>query len=218
MGATYMKAADLPQVIPIFPLDGVLLLPHGVLPLNIFEPRYLNMFDDAMAGDRLIGMIQTRAGGDAERPGLARIGCAGRITSFSETQDGRYLVNLTGISRFMVGAELPSGLPYRQIRAEFAPFEHDLAPAGGGLASDRPDLIDALKVYLERRGLEVDWKAAKEAPVDSLVSSLSMALPFDQAEKQALLEAQTLADREATLIALLTIDGAAGDDGPQSVQ
>ena len=131
MGASYIRAADLPQVIPVFPLDGVLLLPRGSLPLNIFEPRYLNMIDDAMAGDRIIGMVQLGAGGDPTRPGLAKVGCAGRITSYAETSDGRYIITLTGICRFRLGAELPVQSPYRQVRADFSTFEDDLKPGGG---------------------------------------------------------------------------------------
>src|SRR4051794_38763321 len=123
MGASYLRAADLPQVIPVFPLDGVLLLPRGSLPLNIFEPRYLNMIDDAMAGDRIIGMVQLASGGggDPIRPHLGKVGCAGRITSYAETADGRYIITLTGICRFRLGAELPVHSPYRQVRADFAP-------------------------------------------------------------------------------------------------
>ncbi len=218
MPGGYIKASDLPQVIPVFPLDGALLLPHGQLPLNIFEPRYLNMIDDAMAGDRMIGMVQTQAGGDVERPSLAQIGCAGRITSFSETPDGRYLITLTGICRFRVGRELPVQTPYRQLRADFLCFETDLRPTGAASTANRPALLDALKSYLGRRGLDIDWRMAKEAPMEALVSSLAMALPFDMAEKQALLEAETLDAREAALIALLRIDAAGDDDVPPSVQ
>ncbi|HTK36056.1 MAG TPA: LON peptidase substrate-binding domain-containing protein [Caulobacteraceae bacterium] len=217
----YRHAADLPQVIPVFPLDGVLLLPHGMLPLNIFEPRYLNMIDDAMAGDRMIGMIQTQAGmgDDHARPPLAQIGCAGRITSYAETPDGRYLITLTGVCRFRAGPELPVQTPYRQIRAAFAPFEQDLGegePEAPGV--DRPALLDALKCYLEHRGLDVDWKMAGEAPLEALVNSLSMALPFDQAEKQALLEAETLQARLQALTALLRIGAADDEDSPHQVQ
>jgi Lon protease-like protein len=216
MAGSYLKASDLPQVIPVFPLDGGLLLPHGMLPLNVFEPRYLNMVDDVMAGDRLIGMIQTRPGGDAERPDLAEIGCVGRITSFSETQDGRYLITLTGVCRFRAGRELPVQTPYRQLRADFAPFEADLRSVEDEPALHRPALLEALKAYLEHRGLAVDWRMAREAPMEALVNSLAMALPFDQAEKQALLEAVTLEAREAALIALLRIDaaGPSDDDAP----
>src|SRR3954469_466996 len=125
VAANFKKAQDLPQVIPVFPLDGALLLPHGALPLNIFEPRYLNMVDDAMAGERIIGLIQTRPGGDPERPLLAPIGCAGRVTAFTETSDGRYLITLTGLSRFQAREELPVQTPYRQLRADFMAFEGD---------------------------------------------------------------------------------------------
>jgi uncharacterized protein len=220
VAGAYRKAADLPQVIPVFPLDEVLLLPHGQLPLNIFEPRYLNMVDDAMGAERMIGMIQTRAGGDRERPALAAIGCLGRITRFTETGDGRYLITLTGVCRFAVGPELPLRSPYRQIRADFAPFEADLKAVGDDDGFDRMLFLRALKAYLERRSLEVDWEAAKTAPGDALVNSLAMLLPFEAAEKQALLEAMTLAERREALIALMEIDaaGRSGDDDPQPLQ
>ena len=216
MPGGYSKASDLPQVIPVFPLEGVLLLPHGLLPLNVFEPRYLNMVDDAMAGDRLIGMIQSQPGGDATRPALAQTGCVGRITSFAETQDGRYLITLTGLCRFRAGKELPIQTPYRQIRADYRDYEGDLRAAEGESSLHRDVLLAALKAYLEHRGLAVDWGMAREAPMEALVNSLAMALPFEQAEKQALLEAVTLEQREAALIALLRIDaaGSTDDDAP----
>src|SRR5215469_14419623 len=125
--AAYRRIADLPQVIPVFPLDGALLLPGGDLPLQIFEPRYLNMVDDVMAGDRIIGMIQTRSGGSRERPRLAEVGCAGRITAYAETSDGRYLITLTGVCRFEAGEELSLQSPYRQVRARYDRFDADLA-------------------------------------------------------------------------------------------
>ena len=213
----YRKAVDLPQAIPVFPLDGALLLPGGHLPLNIFEPRYLNMIDDAMAGDRLIGMIQTR-GGDPERPALAPIGCVGKITSFAETPDGRYMISLTGVCRFELGDELHVGSPYRQVRARFAAFEDDLRPGKETSGLDRAQFLKALGRYLDHRGLGIDWDTANQAPPDALVNSLSMGLPFDSVEKQALLEAVTIADRAEALIALLEIDGAGGDDEPRSIQ
>jgi len=218
--AGYQKTADLPQVIPVFPLDGILLLPHGMLPLNIFEPRYLNMIDDVMAGDRIIGMIQTRSatGQEDAAPNLADIGCAGRITSYAETPDGRYLITLTGVCRFRLGPELPVRTPYRQIRADFTPFEADLLALEEESDADRPALLEALKAYLEHRGLDVDWRMAKEAPLEALVNSLAMALPFDPAEKQALLEAADLRSRRAALTALLRIDAAADDDNPSPLQ
>lgn len=217
-GGGYQTTADLPQVIPIFPLDGALLLPRGTLPLNIFEPRYLNMVDDAMSGDRLIGMIQTRPGGDRERPSLAGVGCVGRITSYAETADGRYLITLTGVCRFRVPAELPLSAPYRQVRADFEPFAADLQPPPDSGEQDRTEMLDALKAYLEPRGLDIDWSTARDAPVEALVNSLSMALPFEAAEKQAILEAPELEDRRLALVALMRI-GAAGvededDDAP----
>jgi Lon protease-like protein len=222
MAASYLKAADLPQVIPVFPLDGVLLLPHGMLPLNIFEPRYLNMVDDVMSGDRIIGMIQTQSGQGGLReegePPLAGIGCAGRITSYAETQDGRYLITLTGVCRFRLGDELPVRTPYRQVRADFSCFEADLRGLDEECGAERPGLLAALKSYLERRGMEVDWRMAKEAPMEALVNSLAMALPFDGAEKQALLEAADVKARRAALTALLRIDAAADDDNPPPLQ
>jgi hypothetical protein len=213
----YVKAADLPQVIPVFPLDGVLLLPRGQLPLNIFEPRYLNMVDDAMAGDRVIGMIQT-SGGQKARPLLAPIGCAGRITSFSETSDGRYLITLTGAARFQVMNELPAPSPYRQVRADFMPFEADLKPPAEDSGFDRERFLAALRAYLSHRSLDVDWDTAQAAPEEALINSLSMALPFDAPEKQALLEANDLWARRETLTALLEIDAAESSDEPPSLQ
>ena len=213
MAQGYVRAADLPQVIPVFPLPGAILLPRGQLPLNIFEPRYLNMIDDAMAGDRIIGMVQPQ-GGPQRLPTLSPIGCAGRITSFAETSDGRYLITLTGCARFRLSSELSSQTPYRQIRADFVPFEADLrAPLVDDVGLDRDGLLDALRAYLETRGLDIDWDTAETAPPEALINSLSMALPFDPPEKQALLEAVSLADRSAVLTALLTIDAAGDGDG-----
>lgn len=227
MAVAYRKLSDLPLVVPVFPLDGVLLLPGGQLPLNIFEPRYLNMLDDAMSGERIIGMIQTRpqAPGqevDTHRPPLAPVGCAGRVTSFAETSDGRYLITLTGVCRFRAGDELPVRTPYRQVRADFAPYEPDLredSPGGTRTAADIDRLLSALRRYLDHRGLAIDWGDAESAPSDALINSLAMALPFDPMEKQALLEAETIFERKATLTALLEIDAAAGDDDePHSIQ
>ncbi|CAN7483727.1 LON peptidase substrate-binding domain-containing protein [Phenylobacterium sp. LjRoot225] len=219
--AGFRRTADLPQVIPVFPLDGALLLPGGELPLQIFEPRYLNMVDDVMGGDRIIGMIQTLPGGDRERPRLAAVGCAGRITSFAETSDGRYLITLTGLCRFEPGEEMAMRLPYRQARAIYAPFEADLSenektpvPAD---ARDR--FAHALKRYLNRRDLDIDWETASGAPLEALVNSLAMGLPFDPQEKQALLQAPDLTGRFDVLTTLLEIDSVDdGDDENHSVQ
>ncbi|WP_454713631.1 LON peptidase substrate-binding domain-containing protein [Caulobacter segnis] len=222
MQGNYRKLADLPLVIPVFPLDGVLLLPGGQLPLNIFEPRYLNMLDDAMSGERIIGMIQTKPhqAADNERPALAPVGCAGRVTSFAETSDGRYLITLTGVCRFRTGDELPVRTPYRQVRADFTPFEPDLREDAAGVrtAADIDRLLVALRRYLDHRGLAIDWGDAESAPSDALINSLAMALPFDPLEKQALLEAETIFERKATLTALLEIDAVGDDDEPHSIQ
>jgi hypothetical protein len=214
---SYGRADDLPKIVPVFPLDGALLLPRGGLPLNIFEPRYLNMVDDAMAGDRLIGMVQTRPGGDRERPQLAPVGCVGRVTSYAETPDGRYLITLTGVCRFLVGEELPVITPYRQVRADFHVFEEDLRPSQEP-STGRQRLLRALKAYLARRSLDVNWETAEAAPAEALVNSLSMALPFEPAEKQALLEADTLREREKALVALLEIDAATPEDDDLPIQ
>ncbi len=216
--AAYRRIGDLPQMIPVFPLDGALLLPGGDLPLQIFEPRYLNMVDDVMAGDRIIGMIQTRSGGSRERPMLSAVGCAGRVTAYAETSDGRYLITLSGVCRFDAGEELTLQTPYRQVRARYDRFEADLAEQGEAQASSaaRGRFAKALKRYLNRRELDIDWETANTAPLEALVNSLAMGLPFAPPEKQALLEAPTLEGRFETLSTLLEIDSVeeGDDDGP----
>ncbi len=214
MAQGYVRTSDLPGIIPLFPLEGVVLLPRGQLPLNIFEPRYLNMLDDVMGGERLIGMIQP-TGGTRETPGLAPVGCAGRVTAFAETGDGRYLITLTGLCRFQLNDEMSLLTPYRQARVDYSAYADDLAPIEAAGLPDRARLLSLLGQYLDTRQLEVDWKAAREAPPEALVNSLSMALPFEPAEKQALLEAPTLAGRAQVLSALMQIDAAdTGDERP----
>lgn len=217
--SAYRQIGDLPQLIPVFPLDGALLLPGGELPLQIFEPRYLNMVDDAMAGDRVIGMIQTR-GGSRARPRLATVGCLGRITSYAETSDGRYLITLTGVCRFEAGEELDLRLPYRQVRARYERFARDLADDEEVEAgeSERVRFGAALKRYLNRRELDIDWETARDAPLESLVNSLCMGLAFAPAEKQAFLEAPDLAARFEVLTTLLEIDVADPDDERPQLQ
>lgn len=207
---TYRKLSDLPEVIPIFPLAGVLLFPRWSLPLNIFEPRYLNMIDDAMAGHRLIGMIQSQ-GGDSAHPDLAATGCAGRITSYSETDDGRYLISLSGICRFEIATELDTSLPYRTINPDWDRFAHDLIPPPESSLPDRPKLVDSLKRYTQINAMEVDWEAVEHAQMETLINALSAGCPFGVQEKQALLEAPSVAERAQTLIALLDMD-MPGDD------
>ena len=217
---SYRKLSDLPEVIPVFPLDGAVILPGGVLPLRIFEPRYLNMIDDAMAGDRVIGMIQTNPGTNRARPKLARVGCAGRITSYSETGDGKYLIALTGVCRFEIVEELPLLTPYRQVRAAYGGFADDLAEDEAE-EFDRGPFIALLRRYLDCKGLAVEWDAVASAPGPALITSLCMALPFEPAEKQALLEAPGLDERRITLETLLEIDAALDEeegDSPPSLQ
>jgi len=209
----YRKPQDLPEVIPIFPLPGAILLPRSTLPLNIFEPRYLNMVDDALAGKRLIGMIQPID--RATIPGVAAVGGVGRITTFAETEDGRYLITLTGIARFRVLEELAVETPYRQVRADYSAFGHDLSPPGFETPIDRDRLRQALRRYVDMHGFETDWSAVDEAPPEALVHAVASLCPFDALAKQALLEADTLTERCATLIALLEMSAEPGGaEGP----
>lgn len=211
--ANYRKTGDLPETLAIFPLPGALVFPRWELPLNIFEPRYLNMIDDAMRGHRLIGMIQSLGGGTRERPDIARVGCAGRLTSYSETDDGRYLITLTGICRFAVKEELAVTTPYRQVRPDWEAFAADIFAAPDTSLPDRAHLIRAFRAYATANGLQADWSALDDAPMETLVNALASGCPFSAAEKQALLEALSLADRAETLIALLEIGGSGGEGG-----
>ncbi|HNR75862.1 MAG TPA: LON peptidase substrate-binding domain-containing protein [Parvularculaceae bacterium] len=195
-----------PSIIPVFPLPGAILLPHGQLPLNIFEPRYLRMVDDALAGARTIGMIQPRDDGAGAAP-LYGVGCAGRITSFNETGDGRYLITLTGVLRFGVKREFDVETPYRQAEVDYSAFVADADLDESAESVDRERLLDAMRSYLETENLSTDWDAAVEAPTDALVNSLAMGCPFAPNEKQALLEAPTIADRAECLVALMSMGG-----------
>lgn len=206
----YRRPADLPARIPVFPLPGALLFPRWTLSLNIFEPRYLNMIDDAMTGERILGMVQS-VGGPKTQPNLARVGCAGRVTSYSETDDGRYLIVLTGLCRFDVHELEEPGTPYRQAEPGWDKYAKDLlAPEIADLPS-RERLIDALRNYVIRNEMSADWSAVEDAPIETLVNALCAGCPFETMEKQALLEATTLRDRAETLIALLEMDVAGGD-------
>jgi hypothetical protein len=205
----YRSPADLPERLPVFPLAGVLLLPRTQIPLNIFEPRYLAMVDAALAEGRLIGMIQpdgleamAAQGDPSAKPAIHQVGCAGRITAFSETEDGRVLITLTGICRFKVKEELDTITPFRQVRADFSPYADDLNADTGADKVDRERLLDVLKRYLTRYDLRADWQAIKNSGSETLVNSLSVISPYGPAEKQALLEAKTLEDRNQMLIAL----------------
>lgn len=214
--AVRVHGREQPGVIPLFPLSGCILLPKGQLPLNVFEPRYLRMVDDALAGARTIGMIQPREAFAGPAP-LFGVGCAGRITAFSETGDGRYLITLTGLLRFRVAAELRNETPYRMAEVDYASFMTDADADSTEAAIDRERLFDAMRIYLDTENLSTDWEAAAEAPTEALVNSLAMGCPFAPNEKQALLEATTLADRADCLIALMRMGGGEGGDG-QTVQ
>ncbi len=210
----------LPAEFPVFPLTGALLLPRGKLPLNIFEPRYLALVEDALGAGRIFGMIQPdpQKPAWATGPGLFRIGCLGRLSSFSESDDGRYLVTLSGMLRFAVTEEVAPGRGYRRVRGDFTAFTADLAPAPEALDFDRPGLLTALRGYFQHRGFDANWDAIGKMPDDTLVVTLAMVCPFDPVEKQALLEAPTETDRAQTLRTLLEIDThqptEPGADGP----
>jgi Lon protease-like protein len=201
---------QLPPVLPIFPLTGVLLLPRGLLPLNIFEPRYLAMTRDAMSGERLIGMVQPSDPAAPEPPPVFTTGCAGRITSFAETPDRRFLITLTGVVRFLIREELPLMRGYRRVVADWSPFRGDVMPAGE-TALDRVRFERALRLYFRQHGLEADWEAVRQTPDERLITSLAMICPFTPSEKQALLEAPTLEERAAALLALVEIAALEGD-------
>ncbi|MEL6519493.1 MAG: LON peptidase substrate-binding domain-containing protein [Pseudomonadota bacterium] len=197
-------AADLPDTIPVFPLPGALLLPRARLPLHIFEPRYLAMLDDTLkTSHRLIGMLQPR-----EVPGqgdkrLHTIGCAGRVTAFSETEDGRYMVTLTGISRYRMKSEVSGFSPYVRAEVDWAGFDRDLGPTERDTSFDRPAFLATLERFFAAHSLSTDWDSLKEAEDELLINSLSMLCPFEVEDKQALLEAPSLATRRETLVTLI---------------
>jgi Lon protease-like protein len=222
INSTYSGPGDLADVIPVFPLPGALLLPRGQMPLNIFEPRYLMMIDDALrSGHRLIGMIQpdSSAQESEDRPHLYKIGCVGRITQFAESGDGRYLIQLTGIARFRVDEELAVPTPYRQCRVRYTPFIDDFTPRKGEDEVDRDSLLQALSAFLEANDLKADWDGIENAPNEALVNALAMMSPYGAAEKQALLEAPDLKTRAEILVAVTEIELAKNtSDGEMSVQ
>jgi Lon protease-like protein len=208
MNAVFRGPADLPEVIPVFPLAGALLLPRGQMPLNIFEPRYLAMIDDALRdGHRLIGMIQPDGAhpGPEDRPNLYKVGCVGRITQLAETGDGRYLMQLTGIARFQVDEELAVSTAYRQCRVSFA-YGDDFVARRGEEEVDREALLKALADFLKANDLKADWEGIENAPNEALVNALAMMSPYGSAEKQAMLEAPDLKTRAEILVAATEIE------------
>lgn len=221
MNVAYDGPEALPAIIPVFPLAGALLLPRGQMPLNIFEPRYLQMIDDALqSGSRLIGMIQpdNAHSGNPEHPVLFSVGAVGRITQFSESGDGRYLIELTGITRFRVAEELHVTTPYRQCRVDYAPYADDFVPRKGEEEVDRAKLLRTLADFLHANDLKTDWAGVESAPNEALVNALAMMSPYGPAEKQALLEAPDLKTRAEILIAVTEIELAKGGADETSLQ
>jgi len=215
-----LRLDDLPTEFAIFPLPGAMLLPQGKLPLNIFERRYLAMFEDALSSGRVIGMIQPDELRPAtpSGPALYKVGCLGRLSSFSETDDGRVLVTLTGLMRFAIKVELEMHRGYRRVRADLARFRADLDEAPAAVDMDRDGLVEALRAYFAARGFDANWEAIDEMPDDALVSTLAMVCPFDPAEKQALLEAPGTTDRAATLLTLLRMGAHTSEPGRRGRQ
>ena len=214
MNAVYKGPQDCPETAPLFPLPGALLLPRGQMPLNIFEPRYLAMVDDALRSHRVIAMIQP----DAEventpriAPPLYRVGCIGRITQLAETGDGRYLLTLTGVARFRLIEEMKALTPYRQGRLSYDEFRRDFEPRAGEDQVDRAGLLKALKDFAAANELRIDWKGVNDAPNEALVNALSMMAPFGVKEKQALLEAPDLKARAEMLVAITEMELARQD-------
>ncbi|MCA0921809.1 LON peptidase substrate-binding domain-containing protein [Pseudooceanicola nanhaiensis] len=208
-----MRYADLPDVVPIFPLTGALLLPRSRLPLHLFEPRYLQMFEDVLkTPQRLIAMIQPNEVPGREDDGLHQIGCAGRVTQFSETEDGRYMITLTGMSRFRIRREIDGFTPYRRAEVDWTGFERDLGAVDRDPGFDRKTFFNKLSRYFEARNLDTDWDTLKEAEDELLINSLSMLLTFAPEDKQALLEAPSLSTRRETLVTLIEYALRGGDD------
>jgi uncharacterized protein len=222
MNAVYKGPEDLPAVIAIFPLPGALLLPRGQMPLNIFEPRYLAMIDDAFrSATRLVGMIQPdphHPGPDQTRPHLFRVGCVGRVTQLAESGDGRYLIQLTGVARYRIEDELALGTPYRQCRVTYLPFLDDFIARKGEDEVDRKTLLRTLADFLKANNLKADWQGIENAPNEALVNALAMMSPYGAAEKQALLEAPDLKTRAEILVAVTEIELAKGETGETTWQ
>ncbi len=208
----------LPTVIPVFPLASVLLLPRGELPLNIFEPRYLAMVEDALRADRIIGMAQPQEGQDGLRTAIHSVGCIGKITQFAETGDGRLMLTLTGLARFRVVEEITALTPYRQCLVSYEEFSRDLVERDGENLVDRSAILKTLRSFAEVNRLKIDWKSIEQTPNEALVNALAMMSPFGPDEKQALLEAKTLAARADVLVAITEIELARGNGSSSNLQ
>jgi len=213
LNRTYAAPADMPATIPLFPLEGALLLPRRPLQLTVFEPRYLAMLDDALSGERLIGIIQptqTEAS-DGPPPELYPIGCAGRIVQYAEIGDGRCFLTLMGVARFRVAAEIDYATPFRVAAADYEPFAADFTEGAGEGAVDRDALLATLRRFAEVNDVKIVWSDIKKASNETLVNALSMMSPCGPREKQALLEAPDLKSRAEMLVAITTIELARGD-------
>lgn len=216
ISASFHSPADCPSILPLFPLPGALLLPRGQLPLNIFEPRYLEMIDDALKSHRMIGIIQpdNEMSEPVLKPGLYSVGCVGRISQFAEAGDGRLLITLTGISRFAIEQELDVLTPYRQAKVTYESYPHDFIPRHGEEEVDREGVIDMLRLFVEANDIRIDWREVQDTPNEALVNALCMMSPFAGREKQALLEATDLKTRAEILIAISQME-LARDGGPE---
>ncbi len=221
----YRRPADLPPRIPVFPLRGAILLPRATLPLNVFEPRYLEMLDDVMSGSRILGILQPEGADDddGESPesksaGLRRVGCAGRVTSYQELDDGRLIITLTGVVRFECVGEAEGGTSYRIMSVSYDRFAADLTEGLGEDLVDRRNLLRVLKSYLEANGLKTDWSAIQKASNEFLINALSVMCPYGPEEKQALLEAKDLKSRADVLVALAEIELASNGSSGSTLQ
>lgn len=214
MNRPYRNTNELPRELPVFPLAGCLLLPRSELPLNIFEPRYIAMVDAALAGKRLIGMIQPLPQSVGEtNPALCGVGCAGRVTRFAETGDGRYFISLEGVCRFRIKRESTDATPYRTFGVDYVAFSRDLAEPAKEDRPDREAVLAALRAYAEHNAFEIDWESVAKASDEMLINSLSMMSPFGVKEKQALLEADGLRARAEVLVAIAEMEMAGGAAG-----
>ncbi len=223
----YRRPADLPPRIPVFPLRGAILLPRATLPLNVFEPRYLQMIDDVMSGERVLGVLQPTGAEEAELHsespmgksfGLHRVGCAGRITSYKELDDGRYVITLTGVVRFDIIGEAETDHPYRVMTASYDRFAADLTEGLGEERVDRENLLRVLREYLDANQLKTDWAAVQRASNEYLINALSVMAPYGPEEKQALLEAPDLKTRAEVLVALAEIELASNGGSGTTLQ
>jgi uncharacterized protein len=215
----YQHISDLPQQLPLFPLAGALLLPRVDLPLNVFEPRYLAMVEDAMSSHRMIGIIQPLDGESDKKPKLQAIGCAGRITVYSEAEDGRLLITVTGVCRFTLGKETRSKKPYREATVDYRKFQDDLVLETGAANVNRRELVAAFRNYLEANSMTANWREVEAVPTEILVNTLSLLAPYPPRDKQALLEAPDLKSRAEVLVALTELQlSRSGNNSRQRMQ